>query len=285
MSATVATVPVACAPQRPGPGYEPLLETSGNLRLWFTNAMELAVASFLLPALLVCAHEVGANDIPGFLEVAPMGSSVDYGAVKIGDSDYWLPAAGKMTMKDADSTKFRNEIRFSGCREFAGKSSLRFEEVAEDVTPSAAAPAPAPEAVRLPKGHRLSVELDALVKWDSIVIDEEIQASLYAAIKHKDKILFPKGARVEGRVVWRQSNGTEQWIELRFERIVDGHRSAPFRAVYFEPRQLSRLGSRPSLERQLAMTPEGSPGTVLISVRGSTLYLQKGYLINWAVAE
>jgi len=227
--------------------------------------------------------EVEADDVPLFLEVLATGSSIDYNSVKIGEIDYWLPSASTMKITNIDSAEYRNDTTFSGCRQFAGESSLRFD----DPTPEEAVPTPViPETVKLPKGQYFGIQLTEALRWGKTVTGEKVQATLADSIKQKGVVLFPKGSVVEGRVVALQVFGAGQLLELQFESITNGARTAKFHAECFLPaRQMSMRASRSSAnDRETACVPE-RPGIVSIAtIRGKT-DLAKGFRLNWTTLQ
>ena len=227
--------------------------------------------------------EVEADDVPLFLEVLATGSSIDYNSVKIGEIDYWLPTASTMKITNIDSAEYRNDTTFSGCRQFAGESSLRFD----DPTPDENVPTPVvPETVKLPKGSYFGIQLVEPIRWGKTVTGEKVPATLSDAIKQKGVVLFPKGSVIEGRVVALQAFGAGQILELHFESITNGARTADFRAECYPPaRQMSIRSSRSaSNDREIVCLP-GRPGTVSIATTRGKTDLAKGFRLNWATVD
>jgi hypothetical protein len=228
--------------------------------------------------------EVEADDVPLFLEVLATGSSIDYSLVRIGETDYWLPTASTMKITNIDTAEYRNETIFSGCRQFAGESSLRFDDPEPDE--KAAAPVSVPETITLPKGLYFGVQLSEPLKWGKTVTGEKVQATLADAIKRKGVVLFPKGSLVEGRVVSLQALPGGQLMELQFDTIVDGLRSAEFRAECYQPaRQMSVRSSRAvAVDREVVCVP-GRRGSISIATPRGKTDLAKGFRFNWATVE
>jgi hypothetical protein len=227
--------------------------------------------------------EVEADDVPLFLEVLSTGSAIDYNTVRIGDADYWLPTASTMKITNIDTAEYRNETTFSGCRQFAGESSLRFDDPEPDE--KLAAPA-VPETVTLPKGLYFGVQLSERLQWGQTVTGEKVKATLADTIKHKGVVLFPKGSIVEGRVVSFQAFMGGQALQLQFDSIVNGLRSAEFRADCYQPaRQMSVRSSRAvAVDREVVCVP-GRKGVIsILTPRGKT-DIAKGFRLNWATVE
>jgi hypothetical protein len=228
--------------------------------------------------------DVEADDIPLFLEVLAMGSSIDYATVKIGETDYWLPTGSTMKLTNIDTAEYRNETLFSGCRQFAGESSLRFDDPPPE--PEKAEPVTIPETVTLPKGAYFGIQVGQALKWGKTVTGEKIQGTLADAIKRKGVVLFPKGAIVEGRVLSFQAVNGGQILELQFSTISHGLRTAEFRAeCYQPPRQLSVRSWNPQQnDRGIACTP-GRFGVVSIGTLRGTTDIAKGFRISWTTVE
>lgn len=227
--------------------------------------------------------EVEADDIPIDLEVLDTGSSIDYSLVKIGDVDYWLPTASTMKITNIDSAEYRNDTTFSGCRQFSGESSLRFD----DPDPERIAAGPeVPETIVLPKGQYFGIQLTDALKWGKTVTGEKVRATLADAIKRKGVVLFPKGSAVEGRVVSLQAHVGGQILELHFQSIANGLRTADFRAECYHPaRQLSIRSSRTAgNDREIGCMP-GRFGMVSIATARGKTDLAKGFRLNWTTVE
>jgi hypothetical protein len=228
--------------------------------------------------------EVEGDDVPPVLGVLNTGSSIDYSSVRIGETDYWLPVGSSMKITNIDNAEYRNDVTFTGCRQFAGESSLRFD----DPTPeeSAAPVASAPETVTLPKHIYFAIQLDQPLKWGSTVTGEKVLATLSGGIKHRGQVVFSKAAKVEGRVTNLQAVGTGQMMEIQWETIVEGNRSAPFRASSMDRSMASVSRGMPNrvTDREIAGV-SGRPGAVLVfTMRGKT-DIPKGFRLNWATLE
>lgn len=226
--------------------------------------------------------EVEADDVPLFLEVLATGSSIDYSEVRIGDADYWLPVGSSMKMTNIDSSEYRNDILFTACRQFAGESSLRFDDPSPDETPLTAVLKE--EVVALPRNTYFAIQLDEPIKWGTAVTGQRIEATLMSTIKHKGSVVFAKGAKVQGRVTILQAMDEGQMLELQWETILEGKRSAPFQAASME-KSITEIAGRSSASRSRdrdIFGVSGRPGVVMILTRRGKTDLMKGFRFNWA---
>jgi hypothetical protein len=53
-------------------------------------------------------------------------SGVLYARMQIGSSNVLLPQSAQLAVVNLDGTELRNEIKFSGCREYVAESTVHF---------------------------------------------------------------------------------------------------------------------------------------------------------------
>ena len=58
-------------------------------------------------------------------------SNVAYARMQIGSSSVLLPQSAELTVANLDGSKMRNEIKFSGCREYVAESTVHFGDTVE----------------------------------------------------------------------------------------------------------------------------------------------------------
>ena len=85
--------------------------------------------------------EERAVDIPDSLGVEDTSTSVTYARTRIGSSDVLLPRKAEILVTNTTGWRGRNEIEFTGCREYVAESVIRFDSV--DPVPAAAPLPPA----------------------------------------------------------------------------------------------------------------------------------------------
>lgn len=140
--------------------------------------------------------EVFADDIPAELGLTATEDHVDYARVRIGDDDFLLPVESTLRMESKDSIS-RNRVRFSGCRKFAGESSLIFDD--PDVL--AVEAAPAITEIELPKDATLTLEITSDLRLDRGAVGDEVTARLRSDVKQAKQVIVKKGAVAKGRVI------------------------------------------------------------------------------------
>lgn len=232
--------------------------------------------------------DVIAKEIPPHLPLRGTQDSMRYERQAIGDSTFLLPKSSEMTMEDFDGTQSRNAITFSRCRQYAGESTLSFEEApAGEVTA-----APLTEAISLPAGLDLSIELLTRVQFPGSAIGDEIEGRVVRDAKRKGAVVVPKGAIVKGNIALLES-GYEprgqrmhsvafQWREITF----DG-KAGPFEG------QLEAGGAIPvneSSSRGIYQRPPQLARGVqrhrdVFYVRKETLDLPRGLLLQWRTTK
>ena len=229
--------------------------------------------------------EVVGDDIPVSLEVSASEASIDYGMVRIGEQDYWLPVASTMKITSLDTSEFRNEITFTGCRQFAGESKLSFDDAPVDAAPEAA---PKDEVVPVPKDKLVLLDLVTPIRWGVSRTGDPVEAVLTSSIKHKGVVLFPKGTKVTGRIVRMQDAGSGQILEVEFEQMTDGTRYAAFKAAYFDKGGPELMPVRPATPTRSIRRVQGvkdRPGVLVVMTYNAKLDLAKGFRSTWSTLE
>lgn len=65
-------------------------------------------------------------DVPPQVGMSASSSTVGYARMQIGSSSVLLPQSAELVVVNLDGTEMRNEIKFSGCREYGSESTVRF---------------------------------------------------------------------------------------------------------------------------------------------------------------
>ena len=228
--------------------------------------------------------DVEAVEIPPHLPLRATTDSMRYERLPIGESTFLLPKSSVMIMEDFDGTQSRNSIGFSRCRQYSIESTVSFGEA-----PAAdAAPMAPPEAIELPAGLSIELELLTPIQFPGNAIGDEIEARVRRDVKRKGVTLVPKGALLKGNVAVlerrKDSRGQEgilvalQWREISFDGKV-----GPFEG------QLEEGGAIPVTEsssrgiyqrpafRELGMPPHRD----VFYVRKDSTQLPRGLPLNW----
>jgi hypothetical protein len=227
--------------------------------------------------------DVEAIEIPPHLPLKGTTDSMQYERVPIGESTFLLPKSSEMILEDFDGTQSRNAISFSRCRQYAGESTLSFDEA-----PEAAAPMVLPEAVVLPAGLLIELELLTPLKFPGNAIGDEIEGRVRRDAKRKGLVVVPKGAVLRGNVALlerrKDMRGQDrvlvalQWREISFDGKV-----GPFEGQLEEGGAIpvSDFSSRGTYQRPAMREREGLPHRDVFYVRKDTLEIPRGLPLLW----
>lgn len=224
--------------------------------------------------------EVIAEQIPGELDLNATETRMDYARVKIGESDFLLPAKSEMLMTDADGREFRNFVRLASCRQFTGESVLTFgDEPAESATKAAPA-----QEVTLPAGMRLSLQLTDEIDMAKAAIGDPVHAKLNGDAKFKGTVLIAKGATVSGRIVRLAPAAPYMALGLEFDEAQNATVRAHFKGNIdsiqegaFLPGGTSRAPFDP-----IRRTPSGE---FVILIRSGKIRIPRGTGLYWRTIE
>jgi hypothetical protein len=197
--------------------------------------------------------EVIAEDIPLSLGLSAAEDRIDYFRAKIGDDEFLLPKESTLLMASTDNTS-RNRVRFSGCRKFAGESSIIFED--EDVAEAARI---MPTEVKLPGGLNLSLELGDL-SITKAAGGDPITAVLKSAVKRDKQTLVPMGAIARGRITQlvKLPNGVLLGVKFTDLEWTGGHAALKLQFDGFDSLAMRRAATSSSGEIQFPTAPPTS---------------------------
>jgi len=145
--------------------------------------------------------------------------TMDYNRVKIGAGEFLLPAVSRMAVLYASGDETLNETRYSGCHEFTGESTIRFDDP-DDVT--SAANAARKELQALPRKTRFRVKIDPPVNTDTAAAGDPITGVVEHEVKEKGKVLVRATDRVHGRLLRLEQMMVPEprWtVAIRFDSI------------------------------------------------------------------
>lgn len=141
--------------------------------------------------------ESRAKEIPATLPLDRMVSRIDYGKMTVHGRSIWFPQSAELTVVEMSGQETRNRIEFSHCRQYAGSSTLSFDE---PKTGGAQAAQQAINRIDLPAGVMLDVRLESELDSGSTVVGQPIMARLASDAVYRKRVLIPAGAVVKGRV-------------------------------------------------------------------------------------
>ena len=123
-----------------------------------------------------------------------------YGRWRVQDTDFLLPAETSMSVVRRDAVESRNRTVYTGCHEFLGQSTLRFEPPPEDAGRPQRKGAPARPDGRLPAGLRFTVQLDQEIAVATAAAGDPVKAVLTSDLRSGRTVLARRGAAVVCRI-------------------------------------------------------------------------------------
>lgn len=166
--------------------------------------------------------DIAANTFPQSDAICSVQNKIEYERTKIGEETFMLPKSGVMDVIYRNSSQTVNETSFSGCREYTGDSTIRFDV---DESGNVADAAKRPELKPLPPKTHLRVRIDPPIDSDVAATGDPIIGVVTAAVKEKGVVLVNAGDKLRGRIVrMEQTLGARpQWtVAMVFETIERG---------------------------------------------------------------
>ncbi len=183
--------------------------------------------------------DLEATDFPVSDGVCRVEDKIEYARTQIGANTFMLPHNSSMDVVYSNSTESLNETTFSGCREYVGESTIRFDV---DENGNTADTAKRPELKPLPPKTHLRVRIDPPVNSDKAAAGDPITGVVTNPVKEKGEVIVKAGDKLHGRIVrleqdmgnlprWTvailfetlERNGIEQKVSLKPDD--DGDRS------------------------------------------------------------
>ena len=162
---------------------------------------------------------VEANQPPEGADMCRVRNTMDYTQMKIGDGEFLLPEVTTMEVVYNDGSESRNETRFSGCHEYVGESTIRFD----DPDAAAAASDDAVPLQPLPPKTRLQIGLVTKIDTATAAAGDEIIAVPLREVRDKKLgVLVRTSDRIHGRILRLEQFMTPEprWIlALRFDTL------------------------------------------------------------------
>ena len=216
-----------------------------------------------------------ADAIPYRLDIQKTETVIEYGAAKIGEREFWLPAKSVEEITSLAGRTDRNVTRFSGCRAFTGESTLRFDDGPAEDPNVAAHPL---TVIELPPGIWFEIQFDEAVDSLKTHVGDLIPATLAGDIKQKGQILFPKGSALEMRLVRIQRRQDFISFEFAAGEVMSQTATARLLAV---PDSTSRTRTGAPAAAPQTFGDIRRPGLGTFSIRGNHLTLRKGFRSIW----
>jgi hypothetical protein len=139
--------------------------------------------------------EMVINEIPSRLPLKVGYKSITYQRVRIGETSFLLPKDSDLTMVHTDGSEARNRTSFSSCHQFAGESTVTFEDPPTEIA------AKAPTVVwTLPEGLMVQLKPAADIDFRNAAVGDQIRFAVTKDAISAKRIWLPAGAAVDGRI-------------------------------------------------------------------------------------
>ena len=232
--------------------------------------------------------DVRATEIPDFLPLAGMESTVTYARTRIGEFDAMLAQRADLHLLNLDGTEAYNRFDFTHCRVFQASSTIRF-----DANPGEPAKAAAESEGIVPAALPVTIRLTTPIT-DRDAPGMPIEGRVVGEVRSKGGIVLEDGAPVRGRVRRLDVGvGGGHVVGLEFTEVQA--RGVPLRfyadllsvekrkGVEPAPREEARLPGSTAGSARIAL-PE-LPGVASLSVVGKTFLLPAGFRTFWRTRD
>jgi hypothetical protein len=154
-------------------------------------------------------------------EICRVDDTLDYHRVKIGGGDFLLPAGATMDVLFSEGIESINEIGYSNCREYAGESTIRFDDDAD--APRTVAAAPTAPARQLPPGLRFRIGLTSPIHTETAAAGDAVTGVALHEVKDKKLgIVASRNDVVHGRILQIEQHmfPFPRWVlAIRFDTL------------------------------------------------------------------
>ena len=147
---------------------------------------------------------VVADEFPTREAACRVEDTMDYHRVKIGNGDFLLPKSATMDVLYNEGIESVNEIAYSDCHEYAGESTIRFDDdaAAPAAPKTAAAPKAAAPVRPLPSGLRFRIGLTSPIHSETAAAGDAVTGVVLHEVKDKKLgIVARENDVVHGRIL------------------------------------------------------------------------------------
>lgn len=227
---------------------------------------------------------VQTSEIPIETGVCQATTALDYRRFHLNHADFLLPVETRLQVIGSRGTENHNRTVYSGCREFLGESTVKFEPPPDDLSPQSSKASSAPLLV-VPAGFPFTLVLTQDIDTSTAAAGDPVTAKLAGAIREGSRVFVPEGAAVRGRIVRieRFYVPYSYWtIVIKLETVEAGGTAVPLPAIVdrtlpskavgkFKPRGLD-LGTMRDVE---------DSGFAVLQLSGNNPIVKKGLKTAW----
>lgn len=161
-------------------------------------------------------------------------SEVEYSRTQLHDRMVLIPRETRLVTIDRQGSETVSLTTYANCREYASKSRMVFENAPSSAGTTATPPPQLPATSPLPAGLRFDARLVTPIDSDTAAAGDAVEGVLRSAIRDRNKVLAPAGARLHGRLlrVERRFGGLDSFrIAVQFESLEVNGGAVPLRAA------------------------------------------------------
>jgi hypothetical protein len=229
---------------------------------------------------------VNTTGLPASTSACEISTNLDLNLVKIGDSEFLLPAQARQryvitTGKETESTTI-----FSECREYRGESSVSFTGPDSGIAGSGQGATAAP--LRVPAKQRFTFELSAPIASLTAAAGDAFSGRLLTPLRDKrGKTLAPAGNLVEGRLLRVERHHIAPALTIvvfKLESVDVADSKLPLVAVRDLSQELAgpRKG-KAHIEIALPLPSEKNAGVFRFA--GDQAVVPRGFRSDWRTAD
>jgi len=231
-----------------------------------------------------------STDLPPESGACEFATTVDYQMARAGSGAFLLPSKSSMRTVLNDGREVQLNAVYSGCRQYRGEATIRFDEAAggDEVKPAAKAALPA-------KGLVISLALAEPIDSDTAAAGDLVKAKVRWAVRDpkRKSVLIPAGATAEIRIVqmWHALGKSPHFaISLVLEQVEIAGAPVP---LYAAAERRATLGDSGVLPRTVDVAPFTGSRTALpaskLSLVNKLVFVTRqghcripaGYLTDW----
>jgi len=228
---------------------------------------------------------VDTNELP-VMNTCQISTNLDLNRVKIGDSEFLLPARVRQRYVTTTGEEIENTTTFAQCREYSGTSSVSFGEPEPSIARSRQIAAPAP--LRVPASQRFTFELTAPIASLTAAAGDVFFGRLLTPLRaERRKKPIPAGSLVEGRLLRVERHHVAPAftiIVLQVQRVDVADSEFAMTAVRDRSRELARpRKGRVRVEIPLPLPSEKNAGVFRFD--GDQAVVPRGFRADWRTAD
>jgi hypothetical protein len=224
---------------------------------------------------------IEADEIPPEIEIELATDRLDYQLAPIGSTEALLPLQSEVRITDNKGVVAINKTRLSRCKQYAGESTLRFDDVDEAALEAAK---PKRELVFDPHTE-LELEFVRELNHEDFAVGDVIEAVLRRDVKEGRTVIAPKGSVAKGRILrLEHQDGQDSTynITLQFDELVGDGWRAPLRLRLVRTEPAVGLPPRANLRDRVMKEftiPETHPNGFVVFAK--KLKLPRGFVTIW----